>query len=199
MGRAVILASPFLIGLVWGFISPFLVRRLANRFEDKLNQELADAGYQEAAQPGPDQAASGVPARETKRGLAAADAGARPVQAPATVQEGDCSRAVPLPTRPANLRTYVEWLVDTPQLLPTILLSVAGVVVAIAEARHVRLTLIVCAVAAVIGIIATRWIMRMDAQRYSGVFRLGIFTIGTLIAIVINFAAAVVIIIGVAV
>src|SRR5487761_1175775 len=72
-------------------------------------------------------------------------------QAPVAGREGDCGRAIPLPNRPENLRTYVEWLVDAPQLLPTILLGAAAVIVAIAEARHVILTYIVCAVAALIG------------------------------------------------
>ena len=187
MGRAVVIASPFLIGLVWSCISPFLVRRLAGRFVTELTGELAAAGYQETS---PLATSQGT----TADARSAPGNDGQPVQAPAAVREAGCGRAIPLPTRPENLRTYVEWLVDVPQLLPTILLGAAALIVAIAEARHVVLTYIVCVVAALLGFIATRWIMKMNPQKYSGVFRFRMFTIGALIAIAINLIAAVIII-----
>jgi hypothetical protein len=189
MGHAIILASPFLIGLIWGFISPFIVRKLADRFETKLRQELADAGYPEPPQPELAQAALGVAAPETEDDPAEAR-----VEVAAAAVEADRCPVTPLPTRPANLRTYVDWLVDTPQFLPTILLGAIGVVVAIAEARHVLLTGIVCGVAALLGILATVRIMTINPQKYSGVRRLGIFTIGALVTILINAVSAAIII-----
>jgi hypothetical protein len=187
MGRAVVIASPFLIGLVWSCISPFLVRRLANRFVTELTRELAAAGYQETSPPALSQGAA-ADARPAPGNHG------QPAQAPAVGREGDCGRAIPLPTRPENLRTYVEWLVDVPQLLPTILLGAAALIVAIAEARHVILIYIVCAVAALLGFIATCWIMKMNPQKYSGMFRFKMFTIGALIAIAINLVAAIIIV-----
>jgi hypothetical protein len=196
---AIILASPFLIGLIWSFISPFLVRQLANLFENQLDQELVVAGYERTPQSGLRQAAPRRPARKTKDSPTGANAGAQSDQALAATVEADYSPAIPLPVRPANLRKYVDWLVDVPQLLPTILLSAAGVIVAVAADRHVLLTSVVCAVAAVMGIIATFLIMKMSPQEYSAVFRYGIFTIGSLIATAINVASAVIIIVGVSV
>lgn len=171
MGRAFILASPFLIGVIWSFISPFLVRGLAKTFEGKLNKELADAGYVEASQ----------------------------AQESADAAKDVCRPAIPLPIRPANLRTYVDWLIDAPQLLPTILLGAVGVIVTIAEARHLLLTYVICAVATLAGIFATAWIMKKNPQEYSAAFRIKIFTTGAFIGFVINFVAAVIIVVGVSV
>lgn len=170
MVRAFVLASPFLIGVIWSFISPFLVRRLAKSFERKLNEELADVGY----------------------------AASRP-QESTDAAEDACLPAVPPPLRPADLRTYVDWLVDVPQLLPTILLGAVGVSVAIAEARHLLLTYVICAVAVLAGIFATAWIMRKNPQEYSATFRIKIFTTGALIGFAINSVAAVIIVVGVVV
>jgi hypothetical protein len=167
VARAIILASPFIIGFVWSFISSVLVERLAGKFEARIKKELQDTGYGEGASD-PDAVGAGL------------------------------SVVVPLVTSPRNLRTYVDWLVDAPQLLPTILLSAVGVVVAIAEDRDLILTYIVCGVAAVIGAITTYVIMRMHPQEYSGGRRIWIFTIGTFIAAATNFAAAVIVIVGVA-
>jgi hypothetical protein len=218
MSRALVLASPFLIGLIWSLFSPLLVRHLGGRFQERLDQILQEAGFQESPQGAPRRATAcarprtpeaGTPrsspatASEPVGAVIEADGISTPTErgssadekiAPAAPTTSDSGCAIPLPLRSANLRTYVEWLVDVPQLLPTILLAAVGVFITVAEGGHLLFMYVICAVAALVGVIATVLIMKMKPQSYTGVSRFWIYTLGPLIGIIVNFVAAVIIV-----
>jgi hypothetical protein len=247
--HALFLASPFLIGLAWSVASPFLVRRLGDRYEQRITEKLEASGFRKdssgqwrAATKEELDTATGLASPQTVRrsapppvareqsGLTFAESVERVVvdrgeltfhirrgwlpavagrlrddPAPGTERRAEDGSTpaddsyLPLAVEPGNLRTYVDWIVDVPQLVPTILLAVVGVFVALAEGRYLVLTIITCVAAAVIGAIATIVIMRKDPQHYSAVDGIWIFTRGSQIAFIVNLIAAAVIIVSVGV
>jgi hypothetical protein len=184
MARAFVLASPFIIGLIWSALSPLLVGYIGDRFKKKLYGQVEEAGYQKTSS-GSWRAPACAQTLERAAGTPAATG----------LKTAELGCPLPLPLEPANLNNYVEWLVDAPQLLPTILLAVVSVFVAVADGRDVGLMYVICPVAAVIGIIATIVIIKQDPPSYSGVYRVWVYTVGPLVGIILNLAAALIIII----
>jgi hypothetical protein len=189
MIRAFVLASPFIIGLIWSALSPLLVGYIGRRFTDTLYGQLKEAGFQKTSSGeswrAPVCAHPREPATQASTGTGSG----------AVVGTAELGCPLPLPLEPENLNSYVEWLIDAPQLLPTILLAVVSVFVAVADGRDVGLMYVICPVAVAIGIIATIVIIRKDPQTYSAVDRLWVYTPGPLVAIILNLVAALIVII----
>jgi hypothetical protein len=208
--HAFFLASPFLIGLGWSVVSPFLVFWIGKRFLCIITRELNTAGFTDtsgdwqskkptastAAAPIPDTHALTAPAQPASAG-GKRGAGGENSAVAASASDHYCP--VPLPVQPGNICSYLVWLVDLPQVVPTILLAGVGVVVSLNEGGHLLLTLIICGTAAAAGIIVTIVIMTRDPQHYGAVGGFSFLSFGGIFAFAVNLIAAALIIIGVSV
>jgi hypothetical protein len=208
--HAFFLASPFLIGLVWSVVSPFLVFQIGKRFLRIITRDLQTAGFTDTSghwQSEKSTAITVAAASPDTHGLSAAaqpasvggERGAGGENSTATASACDHYCPVPYPLEPKNICSYLVWLVDLPQLVPTILLACVGVVVSLNEGGHLLLTLITCGIAAAVGIIVTIVIITRDPQHYGAVGGFSYLSFGGIFAFAVNLIAAAFIIIGVSV
>ena len=173
MTSAWIASSPFIVGLVWACLSPLLSKQLGARFERLLEARVTEAV-----------------------GKAKSESPVKTVHA-----KGEVEVVVPTPLEPPNLRIqYVEWLIDVPQLFPTVLLVANGAVIAVVAGKYVALVVTVCVIAAVIGLAATRIVFEAAPERYSDRRLpwppLCWYTPAAAVAIIINVVGGIIVFVG---
>ena len=101
---------------------------------------------------------------------------------------GPQGAATPDHLSPASVARICDWAADAPQLVPTILLPLAGVLFAVAASRDIAVA--IAAVTSIIVSVGALWIYHQNPIRYSARrFIMGRYTIVASLGIVLNLVA----------